>query len=59
MYSAKAHKELEEFDKLRESRKELEEKFPQHTDLIKYFLDKPDGEEDDEDDEECDQIGGL
>lgn len=30
LYRAKAHKELEEFDKLEESRKELDEMFPQH-----------------------------
>ncbi|XP_023941789.2 tetratricopeptide repeat protein 12 [Bicyclus anynana] len=40
LYKAKAYKELEELDKLEECRRELNEKFPQHDDLIKYFLDK-------------------
>ncbi|XP_039749465.1 tetratricopeptide repeat protein 12 [Pararge aegeria] len=50
LYKAKAYKELEEFDKLKECRTELDEKFPQHEDLIKYFLDKKEGVEDEEGD---------
>ncbi|GBP39443.1 Tetratricopeptide repeat protein 12 [Eumeta japonica] len=40
IYKAKAHKELEEIDKYEESRKELEEIFPQHKELTDYFLNK-------------------
>lgn len=40
LYKAKAHQELEENDKLEECKKELNEKFPQHEELIEYFLDK-------------------
>lgn len=54
LYQAKAQKELEEFDKLAETRKELDEKFPQHKDLIKYFLDKKEGIYDDDEEEESD-----
>lgn len=48
LYRAKAHKELEDTDKYEECRKELDEMFPQHEDLIKYFLDKKEGYDDDE-----------
>ncbi|CAG9559856.1 unnamed protein product [Danaus chrysippus] len=41
LYRAKAHKELENIE-YEECRRELDEKFPQHDDLIKYFLDKND-----------------
>lgn len=51
LYKSKAHKGLEEFDKLEEARKELDEMFPQHEDLIKYFLDKEEGHCDDEENE--------
>ncbi|XP_045493828.1 stress-induced-phosphoprotein 1 [Colias croceus] len=47
LYKAKAHKEMEEFDKLEECKKELYEMFPQHDDLITYFLDKKEGLEED------------
>ncbi|CAH0729244.1 unnamed protein product, partial [Brenthis ino] len=40
LYKAKAHQELEENDKLVECKKDLIEKFPQHEELIEYFLDK-------------------
>ncbi|KAJ2952053.1 hypothetical protein O0L34_g4317 [Tuta absoluta] len=40
LYRAKAHKELEQQDKLEECRKELDEMFPQHKELIQFFLDK-------------------
>ncbi|XP_045765462.1 tetratricopeptide repeat protein 12-like isoform X1 [Maniola jurtina] len=48
LYKAKAYKELEEFDKLQECRRELDEMFPQHDDLVKYFLDKKEGIDEDE-----------
>lgn len=48
LYRAKAYQELEDFDKLKECRTELDEKFPQHDDLIKYFLDKKEGINEDE-----------
>ncbi|CAH4035679.1 unnamed protein product [Pieris brassicae] len=49
LYMAKAHKMLNEVDKLEECKKELYEMFPQHDDLIKYFLNKEEGMvEDDE-----------
>lgn len=40
LYTAKAHQELEEDDKFEECKKELKELFPQHDDLINYFLRK-------------------
>ncbi|XP_072939717.1 tetratricopeptide repeat protein 12 [Epargyreus clarus] len=40
LYTAKAYKELQDEEKFAESLKELYEKFPQHDDLIKYFLEK-------------------
>ncbi|KAI5631495.1 tetratricopeptide repeat protein 12 [Phthorimaea operculella] len=40
LYRAKAHKELGQIDKLEECRKELDEKFPEHKELVQYFLDK-------------------
>ncbi|XP_028171098.1 tetratricopeptide repeat protein 12-like [Ostrinia furnacalis] len=43
LYAAKAHKELEDMGKYNECRKELDDMFPQHDDLIKYFLDKKEG----------------
>ncbi|XP_061377524.1 tetratricopeptide repeat protein 12 [Danaus plexippus] len=46
LYRAKAHKELENSDEYEECRRELEEKFPQHDELIKYFLDAKDGYDD-------------
>ncbi|XP_034829953.1 tetratricopeptide repeat protein 12-like isoform X1 [Maniola hyperantus] len=49
LYKAKAYKELEEFDKLQECRRELDEMFAQHDDLIKYFLDKKEGIDEDAD----------
>lgn len=52
LYKAKAYKELEETDKLSECRKELDEKFSQHADLIKYFLDKKEGYGDGDEDED-------
>ncbi|XP_030030615.2 tetratricopeptide repeat protein 12 [Manduca sexta] len=52
LYKAKAYKELEETDKLVECRKELDEKFSQHADLIKYFLDKKEGYGDDDQDKD-------
>lgn len=48
LYRAKAHKELEDMDKYEECRKELDEMFPQHEDLIKYFLDKKEGYDDED-----------
>lgn len=51
LYRAKAHKELEDMDKYAEARKEVDEMFPQHSDLIKYFLDKKEGYGDEEEDE--------
>ncbi|XP_050670216.1 tetratricopeptide repeat protein 12 [Leptidea sinapis] len=48
LYMTKAYKELEEFEKLEEAKKELYEKFPQHGELIQYFLNKK--EDLDEDD---------
>ncbi|XP_075971999.1 tetratricopeptide repeat protein 12 isoform X2 [Anticarsia gemmatalis] len=50
LYKARAHKELEEMEKFEECRKELDEMFPQHKDLIKYFLDKKIGHDDDDED---------
>lgn len=44
LYKAKAFQQLEEVEKLKECRHEIEEKFPQHEDLIKYFLDKKDSD---------------
>lgn len=46
LYRAKAHKELENSDEYEDCRRELEEKFPQHDELIKYFLDAKDGYDD-------------
>ncbi|CAH2105359.1 unnamed protein product [Euphydryas editha] len=40
LYRAKAYQELEEDDKFEECKKELKELFPQHDDLINYFLRK-------------------
>ncbi|XP_047022071.1 RNA polymerase II-associated protein 3-like [Helicoverpa zea] len=40
LYQAKAYKEMEEMEKLQECRKELDEMFPQHQELIQDFLDK-------------------
>lgn len=40
LYKAKAHKELEEDDKLEESKKDIYEMFPQHVELIDSFLNK-------------------
>lgn len=48
LYIAKAYKELEELEKLQESRKELDEMFPQHEDLITHFLDKKEEVEEEE-----------
>ncbi|KAI8424091.1 hypothetical protein MSG28_002699 [Choristoneura fumiferana] len=52
LYKAKAHKELEEFDKLEECRAELREAFPQHEELTNYFLDKKQEYEEEEEEEE-------
>ncbi|CAG4991586.1 unnamed protein product [Parnassius apollo] len=40
LYKAKAYKELEETDEFEKCKREIEEMFPQHHDLIKYFLEK-------------------
>lgn len=48
LYQAKAYKELEELDKLEECRKELDQMFPQHQELIKDFLDKKEGYDDED-----------
>ncbi|XP_026755558.2 tetratricopeptide repeat protein 12 [Galleria mellonella] len=40
LYKAKAHKELDEMEEMEHYKKELEETFPQHQDLIEYFLNK-------------------
>jgi hypothetical protein len=50
LYKAKAHKELEELEKYTECRRELDDMFPQHQDLIVYFLDKKQNILDDEKD---------
>ncbi|KPJ19019.1 Tetratricopeptide repeat protein 12 [Papilio machaon] len=49
LYKAKAYKELEEVDKFDECKKEVEEMFPQHHELITYFLSKEENYEDTED----------
>ncbi|KAJ8727405.1 hypothetical protein PYW07_001524 [Mythimna separata] len=63
LYTAKAYKELEELDKLQEARKELDEMFPQHKDLIIDFLErkeeyyvKEEKEEDEENEQETEVI---
>ena len=48
LYKAKAYRELEEYDKLEECKKELNEMFPQHEELITYFLDKKEETDEDE-----------
>ena len=48
LYKAKAYGELEEYDKLEECKKELNEMFPQHEELITYFLDKKEETDEDE-----------
>lgn len=40
LYKTKAYKELEEIDNFDESKREVEEMFPQHQELITYFLSK-------------------
>ncbi|XP_059056654.1 tetratricopeptide repeat protein 12-like [Achroia grisella] len=40
LYKTKAYKELDEIEQFEHCKKELEETFPQHQDLIEYFLDK-------------------
>ncbi|CAG9795314.1 unnamed protein product [Diatraea saccharalis] len=50
LYKTKAYKELEETDKYTECRKELDEMFAHHEDLIKYFLDKKQNILEDEED---------
>ncbi|XP_053603534.1 tetratricopeptide repeat protein 12-like [Plodia interpunctella] len=52
LYTAKAYKELEELEKYETSRKELDEMFPQHAELITYFLDKKQQVEEEEEEEE-------
>lgn len=52
LYKAKAHKELEELDKLEECRAELRETFPQHEELTNYFLDKKQEYEEEEEEKE-------
>ncbi|XP_050343604.1 RNA polymerase II-associated protein 3 [Nymphalis io] len=42
LYTAKAYKELEENDKFEKCKTELKEIFPQHEDLVKYFLNEED-----------------
>lgn len=54
LYMAKAHRELEVFDKFQEVKKELDEMFPQHEDLIKHFLDKKEDDAKEDDSEEND-----
>lgn len=51
LYLAKAHKELEELDKLEVCRKEIDEMFPQHKELTQFFLDKKVGYEIEDEDE--------
>ncbi|XP_013200281.2 RNA polymerase II-associated protein 3 [Amyelois transitella] len=51
LYKAKAYKELEELQKFEECRKELEDMFPQHADLVDYFLGKKEDEEEEEEEE--------
>ncbi|KAM3960965.1 tetratricopeptide repeat protein 12 [Aphomia sociella] len=48
LYKAKAHKELEEVEQFEQCKKELHEIFPQHQELINYFLDKKEEVEEDE-----------
>lgn len=50
LYKAKAHQELEELEEFQESKKELDEMFPQHADLIEYFLKKEENVSDEEED---------
>ncbi|XP_063376978.1 tetratricopeptide repeat protein 12-like [Cydia fagiglandana] len=52
LYTAKAHKELEETDRLEECLAELREKFPQHEDLVQYFLEKKEGKQEEEEDDQ-------
>lgn len=54
IYQARAYKELEDLEKLEECKKELDEKFPQHQNLIKYFLEKKDGDFEEEQEEDDD-----
>lgn len=53
LYKAKAHKELEQLEQLEECRRELEEMFPEHQDLVIYFLNKKEGYEEEEEEEEA------
>ncbi|KAF9814098.1 hypothetical protein SFRURICE_000093 [Spodoptera frugiperda] len=46
LYQAKAHKELEEWDKLENCRKELDTMFPQHAELVRDYLDKEENYDD-------------
>ncbi|XP_011551141.3 tetratricopeptide repeat protein 12 [Plutella xylostella] len=50
LYRARAHKELDDIDNLEECTKELEEMFPQHKELITFFM-KTSKEEDSEEDD--------
>ncbi|XP_063533007.1 tetratricopeptide repeat protein 12-like [Cydia strobilella] len=52
LYTTKAHKELEETDKLEKCLVELREKFPQHEDLVQYFLEKKEGKQEEEEDDQ-------
>lgn len=54
IYQARAYKELEDLEKLEECKKELDEKFPQHQKLIKYFLEKKNGDFEEEQEEDDD-----
>ncbi|XP_048007471.1 tetratricopeptide repeat protein 12 [Leguminivora glycinivorella] len=51
LYTAKAYKELEETEKLEECLVGLREKFPQHEDLVQYFLEKKEDKQEDEDED--------